>query len=314
LAVVSGFAASALAGGPAVNQFEVKSLEAEPGRLEFQSQNAHTFGDPRRKWVEEEPGEFVYDENTLVRQRHALEMELSLTHWLRTRVGIEYESERFDEPESFAAREDFAALALTEVALEAVVILVPVKGQGVGLGMLVEYQKPVREADEAETVFAGPIVEAKYGAWNFIANLMMVKHLGGGERTETGIEDRDEKWDFSYATQLRYRYSERWTLALEAYGTIDRLGDTGTRSEAARVFGDHDQHRAGPVLYYTFKPDWLRNQGAVKSVAAKNDDGTGAEDDEDDEGTSVRIGTGVLFGLNENTPDYALKWSVEIEF
>ena len=43
--------------------------------------------------------------------------------------------------------------------------------------------------------------------------------------------------------------------------------------------------------------------------------GAGSEaEDDDDEGTSVTIGTGVLFGLNENTPDTPLKLGVEIEF
>jgi hypothetical protein len=39
-----------------------------------------------------------------------------------------------------------------------------------------------------------------------------------------------------------------------------------------------------------------------------------AASDGDDKGKSLRIGTGVLFGLNENTPDTTLKLVVEIEF
>ena len=39
-----------------------------------------------------------------------------------------------------------------------------------------------------------------------------------------------------------------------------------------------------------------------------------AASDGDYKGKSVRIGTGVLFGLNESTPDTTLKLGVEIEF
>lgn len=319
LMLAVGAGSGALA-GPAVNQFEVKDLSNEVGELEFQSQNAHVFGHPRRKAFEAAPGDFEFDTNSLVKQRHALEMEMTLSHFLRMRVGIEYESERLDDPETPARANDFSQLKFTEVAMEGVLILVPVKKDGIGFGALVEYQAPVAEADEAATLFMGPIVEAKWGAWDFVANLFMVKHLGGGERTPAGVVGRDEKWDFSYATHLQYKYSDAWTFSLEGYGTVDRLGSSGTRSDEAVLFGDHNQHRLGPVVYYTFKADKLRDRPPARSgsrmtpVKAGDDDGPVGKSGDDDEGTSVRIGTGVLFGLNENTPDYSLKWSVEIEF
>lgn len=306
-----------LAAGPAVNQFEVKDLTNEVGEVEFQSQNAHVFSQPRRKFLEEAPGRYEYDGNSLVKQRHALEMEMVLTSFFRTRVGIEYESERFDEPQSFARRDDFSALKLTEVAIEGVVIAVPVKKEGIGFGALVEYQAPIGEAEEAATLFMGPIIQAKTGKWDFVANLMFVKHIGGGERTATGVEGRDEKWDFAYASHIQYQFSDAWTLSLEGYGTIDRLGSSGTRNESALLFGDHNQHRLGPVVYYTFRPEGLdlagRRKGKAKQVAARDDDDGNGKDD-DVEGTSVRLGVGWLFGLNENTPDHTLKWSIEVEF
>lgn len=308
-ATLTAIAAPSASAGPAVNQFEVKNLSNEPGEIEFQSQNAHVFGQPRRKFLEPVPGNIEYDGNSLVRQRHALEAELTLTRWLRTRVGIEFESERLDDPVSFAEANSFAPLSLTEIAVEGVVILIPVKTQGVGLGMLAEYQHPIGEPGEAATLFAGPIVQAKYGAWDFVANLMLVKHMRGGE-PGPGHPGRDEKLDFAYATHLQYEMSGAWTFSLEAYGTIDRLGNSGTRSDEAILFGDHDQHRIGPVVYYTFKTaaggaDGSACAGKVKSVS---------DDIDDDEGASVRIGVGLLFGLNDNTPDHSLKWSVEVEF
>lgn len=304
--------ADATLAGPAVNQFEVKNLSNEPGELEFQSQNAHIFGQPRRKFLETAPGVFHSDGNALARQRHALEMEMTLTRYLRTRVGIEYESERLDDPVTFAEANSFAPLSLTEIAVEGVVILVPVKTQGIGFGALVEYQHPIGEAGEAATLFAGPIVQAQHGAWDFVANLMLVKHLRGGE-PGPGHPGRDQKWDFAYATHVQYQFSDTWTLSLEAYGTIDRLGQSGTRSDEAILFGDHDQHRIGPVVYYTFKtaalagsPAGGTKRGKIKSISG--------DDSDDDGGASVRVGVGLLFGLNDNTPDHSLKWSVEVEF
>ena len=126
--------------GPAINQFEVKDLEIEIGQWEFQSQNAHSWSQPRRRYIEVEEGEFEYDDNTVVRQRHALEIEVGTFSWMRNRLGIEFEKERVDDPGTFAMRDDFDSLELEEIAAEAVVVFVPVDRFGVGVGMLFEYQ------------------------------------------------------------------------------------------------------------------------------------------------------------------------------
>lgn len=106
---------------------------------------------------------------------------------------------------------------------------------------------------------------------------------------------------------MKYEASDNLALALEAYGTIDRLGSSGNASESARAIGDLNQHRFGPVAYYT----WNRPTAA----GAKDDDdkANGGKDDDDD-GGSVSLGVGVLFGLNENTPDTTLKTGLEFEF
>ena len=61
-----------------------------------------------------------------------------------------------------------------------------------------------------------------------------------GGKAEPGNDDfvRDEKWDFSYATQLEYEISRHRGVALEAYGTFDRLGNTGTPGGNRALFGD----------------------------------------------------------------------------
>ncbi|MFI0460029.1 MAG: hypothetical protein ACH254_20785, partial [Candidatus Thiodiazotropha endolucinida] len=62
--------------------------------------------------------------------------------------------------------------------------------------------------------------------------------------------------------------------------------------EEAHLFGDHNQHRLGPVFYYT---------------GGLGGESTGEE-------SSVSTGVGLLFGINDNTPDTTLKWSVEVDF
>ncbi len=296
--------ATALAGGPAVNQFEIKDLEVEVGSIEFQSQNAHSFGQPRRKIFSDEPGEFEFDENTVVRQRHALELEFGVTTFFRTRVGIEFEKERLEEPSSVAQADAFDSLVLEELAVEGVVVAIPVPEQGgLGIGALVEYQYPT-ESSEPQSIVFGPIFQFEHGAWTATTNLTFV-HFFAGDAAE-----RDAKWDFFYAAQLLYKASETWSFALEAYGTVDRLGNSGTRREEQLLFGDFDQHRLGPIVYYAF------NAGPSPLNGLREANGLGGDEDEGGmpDQVAVSIGAGVLVGINQNTPDATLKWSVEVEF
>lgn len=293
--------------GPAIGQFELKDLDADVGTLEFQSQNAHSWGQPRRRNAAgDDPDDLLFDDNSVVRQRHALELEATLTHFFRMRVGIEYEKERLEEPGSLAEADEFGVLRLDEVAVEGVVILVPVKNrQGVGFGALAEFEHPL-EKGELNTIVFGPIVEMQSGRWTAIANLLLVHFFGRGEVTDEGLE-RDDKWDFAYAGQVMYALTPNWSVALEAYGTVDRLGDSGQLSDERAAFGDHDQHRIGPLVYYRFNAGTGGSTGlAAHSVTLDGDD--------EDGGSEVTIGVGMLFGLDDNTPDTTLKWSVEVEF
>jgi hypothetical protein len=292
--------------GPAIGQFEVKNLEADPGKLEFQSQNAHSWGLPRRQISRNTDDELLYDDNTVIPQRHALEMEGTLTDFLRLRLGIEYEREWIEEPENVASANEFSDLKLEEVAIEVVAIFkrVPESG-GIGFGALTEFEHPVT-GDELNTIVFGPIIEAKQGPWDATVNLTFVHFFGNGPRGDQEVE-RDAKWDFSYAAQLAYTVSPDWIFALEGYGTFDRLGNSGTPGEQRDAFGDQDQHRAGPVIYYSFSPD---RTGLSETRQIEH----AMSDEEGEEGTVVSLGVGLLFGLNEYTPDQTLKWSVEVEF
>lgn len=289
--------ASQSAAGPAIGQFELKTLESAPGYLEFQSQNAWTFGQPRRQSADVD-GEQVYDDNAVIKQREALEMEMGFTRYLKMRIGIEFEEERIDDPASQAEANSFAALKLDEIGTELIAVLIPRDGDGFGLGTVVEFERPL-ESGEQMSLIMGPIFEYAAGPW-LLAAIPMLVHDFGGDPDDDGI--KDDKWDFAYAAQVAYEFSETWTLAIEAYGTVERLGSTGTRGEAALAFGDHDQHRVGPILYYTYdvgrslRPDPRRDSdGAIES-------------------SEVSVGLGLLAGLNDNTPDATLKLSVEVDF
>jgi len=289
----------AYAEGPFVGQFELKTLESAPGYLEFQSQNAYSFGQPSRAIVadDDDEDELVYDHNSVIRQRHALEMEFGFTRYLKSRIGIEFENERLEEPGSPLAADDFTGTKLTEIGGELIAILVPRDGDGVGLGAVVEVEHPIYSAKgEPNSILMGPILEWASGAWTARAVPAVVRSFGGRrEEPEEGEPPvpLDHDWDFSYAAELGYTFSETWTLKVEGYGTVDRLGDSGHRGEAARRFGDFDLHRLGPVLYW--------------SVPLAPETG-------EEEGSELSIGLGLLAGLNDNTPDSTLKLSAEVDF
>ncbi|MBL8566145.1 MAG: hypothetical protein JNM89_10560 [Hyphomicrobiaceae bacterium] len=315
VAALQAWLAGSVDAEPSIGQFELKDLEAEPGEIEFQSQNAWSFGNPRRRFSEEAPGAFVYDDNSATKQRHALEIEMSLTRWFRTRVGIEYEKERLEDPPSPALADAYAPLELTEVALEGVVILKHVPEGGVGFGLLGEFEHPLGRG-EMNSILFGPIVGTKSGPWSALLNVMLVHKFGSGETSAEGLE-RDDKWDLAYAAQLKYAFDPRWALALEAYGTFDRLGHTGEPGEGALAFGDHDQHRIGPIAYYTWRKGEsgaVRGLGRLPAGGLDDDDAKPGGGGEKDDDVTVTLGTGLLFGLNGNTPDATLKASLEVEF
>lgn len=265
---------------PSIGQFELKTLESAPGLIEFQSQNAYSWGEPQRR-VASDGAEPVYDENSIARQRHALELEFGFTNRVKMRVGIEFEKERLDEPPTPEQANDYEDLELTEYGAEIIAVFVPREGDGAGLGFVAELEAPIDD-EESSALVLGPIVEFQSGPW-FAAAVPMVVHAFGGEADEG--EEIDDKWDFAYAAQLLYTFSSAWSLALEGYGTVERIGSTGHPSEAAELFGDFDQHRLGPVLYFTYGED-----------------------------TSLDLGLGLLAGLNADTPDLTLKLSIEVDF
>ncbi|MCC7251540.1 hypothetical protein [Hyphomicrobium sp.] len=281
------------AAGPAIGQFEMKTLDSEPGELEFQSQNAVMFGNPRRKSVTDVGGDLEADDNSLARARAALELEFGITRYLKGRIGIEYERERREDFRTIGEAQGYEDLKLDEYAAELIGVIVPRHGDGIGVGIVVEFEVPA-ESGGAKTLIAGPIFEWASGPWSATVIPTLVQFFGG-ERNEAG--QQDEKIDFAYATQLKYRWSEHFDFALEAYGTVERIGGRGGKSEESALFGDFDQHRLGPIVYWNFTPEFARKA-----------------DGKDDDEEMVSLGFGALFGLNDDTPDTTLKLSMEVFF
>lgn len=159
--------------GPGIGQFEMKDLEIEVGAIEFQSQNAHSFGQPNRKFINDD-GEFEFDENEYIRQRHALEIEVSLTSFIRSRIGIAFEKERFDEPASLAHTNSFDALKLSEAAFETILVIQPPSERQLGFGLLAELEFAVQDEDQSKSIIFGPILEYNVDAWQALANIWCV--------------------------------------------------------------------------------------------------------------------------------------------
>ncbi|HKE95526.1 MAG TPA: hypothetical protein VKB34_14530 [Povalibacter sp.] len=288
---------------PVIGQFELKTLDCEPGAYEFQSQNAWSWGQPDRQIDSDDSGGFIVDENAVIGERYALELERGFTHFFKVRVGIEAERERVDEPLTPEQANDFDDLKIADVGVELVAVLVPRHGDGAGLGLVTEIEGPI-DQHEPNNLTLGPIVEFRSGHW-FAAAVPMAVHAFGG-KSEAGNEV-DDKWDFAYAAQLMYVFEPRWSLAVEGYGTVERIGTTGNPSDSAQHFGDFDQHRIGAVLYYTHDSGGVVHREPQAAAADLSDS-------PEDEGRSFTVGLGLLEGLNGNTPDHTLKLSIEVHF
>jgi hypothetical protein len=288
---------------PFMGQFELKDLESAPGSFEFQSQNAWSWGQPPRRSASDADG-VEFDENEVIRERYALELEMGFTSRLKMRVGIEFEQERFAEPETVQQANAFDELSLTEVGAELIAVLVPREGNGAGFGVVAELEGPLDQED-SNTLVLGAIIEFQSARW-FAAAVPMLVHDFGGDMQDG--ERVDNKWDFAYAAQLAFALSDSWSLALEGYGTVERLGSTGQPSDAAELLGDFDQYRLGPVLYYT------RDFGGARSDRNSGESVSGPRAGEGAGSPTLSVGVGLLAGLNDNTADHTLKLSIEVDF
>jgi hypothetical protein len=319
-AAAAFLAAGAMLSGTAsaqLNQLEIREPKVEAGEVELEYLGDYNFGQPRRRAFVEPSGDLLFDANEFARQRHTFGVGYGLTRWLGLQIAVEAEQERLDDPEAFADARAFGALKVTEIEVESTIVLIPTPRTGLGVAALVEYNFAI-DRDEADQLFLGAALQYAWGAWSATANLYAVRHVGGREELE-GTLISDERWDFQYAAQLKYGVNDKLALALEAYGVIERLGRSGTKSEEREHFGDFDRHLLGPVLYYSWGGD--DDRGAKKRGKGPRVRGASAKGKSDDndrnggnEGPSYTAGAGVLFGLDDTTSDVVLKWTLGAEF
>lgn len=292
VSIAASAGATAAVAGPSLDQFEIKNLESVPGAIEIQSQNDFSSGNPRRRVLPDGSG-VIADPNTITRQREGLEIEVGLTSFVKMRLGVEFEQGRIDDPKSFSDAQRMGPLEFDGYGAETIWTVIPRKGDGIGAGFLVQWEQSAH-LDEASTLTIGPIFEWQQGAWSASLNPTVIQYFGGEP------EDK-HKIDFGYAARVMYRSSKEHALALESYGGIERISGDNI-GEAERIFGKFNQYRLGPVFYWTFgdDDDDDASSGNIKEAAERN--------------VETTIGTGLLFGLNKDTPATTLKLSIEIDY
>jgi hypothetical protein len=300
-----------------LNELEIREPKVEVGEVELELRGDYNFGQPRRRMFVEPSGSLLADDNDFTRQRHMIALSYGLSKWLNLEVSIEAEEERLSDPNTFAEARAFGPLKATEAQIEATIVLVPAGKNGLGVAALIEHNIAL-DRRESDQLFLGTALQYDWGAWTATANLYAVKHFFGREELN-GAPISDDRWDFQYAAQLRYRLKDNLTFALEAFGVIERLGNSGTKSDERELFGDFDRHLLGPVLYYSWGGDDDRGaKKAGKGLRVRGAGANGKSDDDDKNGDSdsprYTLGAGVLFGLNNNTSDVTLKWELNVEF
>src|SRR5690606_6998423 len=125
--------------------------------------NAWSWDQPPRQ-VASGPGGLQFDENAVVRQRHAIELEVGLTHSIKMRIGAEFEKERLNEPAIIAEADAFGELELTELGGEIIAILVPREENSLGIGLVAEIEGPI-DQEEPNHLTVGPVLEFQSERW-----------------------------------------------------------------------------------------------------------------------------------------------------
>ncbi|MFZ0853260.1 MAG: hypothetical protein WAO08_29185 [Hyphomicrobiaceae bacterium] len=301
------FAILACAPANAQHHLEIEQPKVEAGEIEIEYRGDYHFQQPSRRFVQ--TPQLVFDDNGFSRQRHSIGIGYGLTKWLGLLVGLEAEQARFEAAETLAGARGFDELKVTEIELEGTIVLVPAGKNGFAAAALIQ-QHIAFEQDEAHQLFLGTALQYALGPWSATANLYAVKNIGGrGERDGASISD--ERWDFQYAAQVKYQVNSRLALALEGYGVVERLGNSGTKSNERQLFGDFDRHLLGPAIYYSWSDhdNTAGKPGKGLRVRSADVDKNGEKN-----GPTYSMGAGVLFGLTENTPDVVLKWTLGVEF
>lgn len=265
--VMAGTALLLLPMAPALAEFEIQESTIDPGEIQLQYRGAWHSGLPKGDAADLDV--LPDEEEAPLRQSHDIELQMSITsHWL---VALTH---TFDEP----IADDFRLSALE---VESQIELITLVGDGLGLAVQGGVEKPLLEArrEEASDFSLGPIIELAKNDFLLTLNPLFFREFG--ELAE------QEGWGFEYGWQAKYDVTERLALALEMFGEIDELSNSGSF--------DEQQHSIGPAFYYTL------------GEAEVDEFGKG-------EGAELVLSLGAQFGLTEQTSDAALKVFIGYEF
>ena len=265
--IMTGTALLLLPVAPALAEFEIQESTIDPGEIQLQYRGAWHSGLPKGDAADLDV--LPDEEEAPLRQSHDIELQMSITsHWL---VALTH---TFDEP----IADDFRLSALE---VESQIELITLVGDGLGLAVQGGVEKPLLEArrEEASDFSLGPIVELAKNDFLLTLNPLFFREFG--ELAE------QEGWGFEYGWQAKYDVTERLALALEMFGEIDELRNSGSF--------DEQQHSIGPAFYYTL------------GEAEVDEFGKG-------EGAELVLSLGAQFGLTDQTSDAALKVFIGYEF
>ena len=263
LAVLAGFGAllqGALLLNPARAEFEIPQVDLEKIEIEYRGASHNGMPQPN------DDGEIE-----VLRQSHELEFQYGLTEFWAVRLTPSVE-----EPSP-------GTLELATVGIETQVVLVPRQGGAFGLAVMGGYA-PVSwfvDLEDPDEVEFGPIMELAHGGWLLTANPRLVDQLGRHAETNS--------LGFEYASQLEYRFAERWSVAALAFGEIEDLSATGPF--------DAQVHLLGPSLYL-YSPDDDERPRSRGSLAPEE----------------WALCAGVLFGLTDASADATVRVMFAMEY
>lgn len=251
-------------------EFEIQESTIDPGEIQLQYRGAWHGGLPKSD--DGDAGELLPDdEEAPLRQSQEAELQMSVTsHWLLALTG------------GFEQADD-DTLKLTAIEFESQIEFVTREGDGLGLAVqagVEQAQFGASEGEEGDYHF-GPIVELAKSKFVLVLNPLFYR--------ERGQMVEQESLGFEYGWQARYEATPKLSLAVEMFGDVEGLANTGAFNEQL--------HSIGPAFYYTF---------------GKEDDGGEAEGAKGN--AELTVSLGAQFGLTEQASDAALKVFIGYEF
>lgn len=280
-------ALAVLQADPAAAQFEIKSPKVEKGELEVENHSSFQSGLPKEEGEAEDAtvakagdDEEEEEDEKQIRHGHEISVGYGFTDFWKAELGFTVQ-----KPEGYN-------LEATALEFENTLELTTFASGHATLGFFAAISLGL-ESDEPDALEFGPLVEFGNDERSLILNAIFEKTFG---------ENREEGLGLEYATQVKFAAWGKISLGAEAFGEIENIDDVPSFDET--------ELRVGPVIFFS-----------SESGDEKAENGKGNDDDDEDKGLKrgeeepeVSAAVGVLFGATDATPDWTLKWDVEIGF